>query len=68
MGTLGLQELVGVAAIAAATLALLIWVARDARARGMSPALWVGMVFVLHLLGLVVYLLSRQPKVADRVA
>jgi hypothetical protein len=39
---------------------LLIWVARDAKARGMdSSVLWMLVVFFLGLLGLVIYLFAR---------
>ena len=41
---------------------LLIWVARDAKARGMDNAVvWMLVVFFLNVLGLVIYLFSR-PK------
>lgn len=44
----------------AISIALLVWVARDAKARGMdSPVLWMLVVFFLNLIGLVIYLLSR---------
>lgn len=43
-------------------IALLVWVARDAKARGMDNAvLWMLLVFFLSLLGLVIYIFSR-PK------
>jgi len=42
------------------SVALLVWVARDAKARGMDSAvLWMLLVFFLNLLGLVIYLFSR---------
>lgn len=42
------------------SIALLIWVARDAKARGMDSAiLWMLLVFFLGLIGLVIYLFSR---------
>jgi uncharacterized membrane protein YhaH (DUF805 family) len=42
------------------SVALLVWVARDAKARGMDSAiLWMLLVFFLNLIGLVIYLLSR---------
>lgn len=42
------------------SIALLIWVARDAKARGMDSAvLWMLVVFFLNVLGLVLYLFSR---------
>ncbi len=41
-------------------IALLVWVARDAKARGMDSAvLWMLLVFFLSLLGLVIYIFSR---------
>src|ERR1035437_642936 len=44
----------------AISIALLVWVARDAKARGMDSAvLWMLLVFFLNLIGLVIYLLSR---------
>jgi hypothetical protein len=44
----------------ALSVALLVWVARDAKARGMDSAiLWMLLVFFLNLLGLVIYLLAR---------
>jgi len=40
--------------------ALLVWVARDAKARGMDSAvLWMILVMFTGLLGLVIYLFSR---------
>lgn len=42
------------------SIALLVWVARDAKNRGMdNPALWMIVVFFLNLIGLIIYLLSR---------
>ena len=44
----------------ALSIALLVWVARDAKARGMDSAvLWMLLVFFLNVLGLVIYLLAR---------
>jgi hypothetical protein len=41
-------------------IALLIWVARDAKSRGMDSAvLWMLLVFFLGLLGRIIYLFSR---------
>jgi uncharacterized membrane protein YhaH (DUF805 family) len=41
-------------------IALLVWVARDAKSRGMDNAvLWMIFVFVVPIIGLVVYLFSR---------
>ncbi len=39
---------------------VLFWVYKDAQSRGLSGALWVLLVFFLHLLGLVIYLLVRS--------
>lgn len=40
--------------------ALLVWVARDAKARGMdSAAIWMLLVMFTSLLGLVIYILAR---------
>lgn len=46
-------------AIAAMHVALLVWVARDAKARGMEGAVWVAIIFFTGLIGLIVYVLSR---------
>lgn len=40
---------------------LLVWVAKDAKARGMSGIGWMILVFFTSLLGLLIYILSR-PK------
>jgi hypothetical protein len=43
-------------------IALLVWVAKDAKARGLDNSiLWMVLVMFTSLLGLVIYLLSR-PK------
>jgi len=44
----------------ALNIALLVWVARDAKARGMdSAALWMLLVMFTSVVGLLIYLLSR---------
>jgi tetrahydromethanopterin S-methyltransferase subunit D len=49
-----------VIAAIAINVAILVWVARDAKARGMDSAvLWMLLVFFLGLIGLVIYLLAR---------
>lgn len=49
-------------AIIAINIAILVWVARDAKARGMdSSVLWMILVMVTGPIGLVIYLYSR-PK------
>lgn len=41
-------------------IALLVWVARDSKARGMdSSVLWMLLVFFTSFVGLIIYLLSR---------
>lgn len=41
-------------------IALLVWVARDAKARGMDGAvLWMLFVFFVPVIGVIVYVLSR---------
>lgn len=47
-------------AVIALNIALLVWVARDAKSRGMDSAvLWMILVLCTSLLGLVIYLFSR---------
>ena len=49
-----------VLAAIAINVAILVWVARDAKARGMDNAvLWMLVVFFLGIIGLVIYLLVR---------
>lgn len=46
--------------ILALNIALLVWVAKDAKARGMdSSVLWMVLVMVTSVIGLVIYLFSR---------
>ena len=61
VGTAGLVGLVCVTplVIFLLNIALLIWVARDARARGVDGALWVCLVLFTGPLGLVIYLAQR---------
>ena len=41
-------------------IALLVWVARDAKARGMDSAvIWMIFVFLVPVIGLIVYVFSR---------
>lgn len=47
-------------AISVISIIILVWVARDAKARGMDNAvLWMLVVFFLNFVGLIIYLLSR---------
>ncbi len=58
-GCCGTFIFIPIAALAI-SIALLVWVARDAKARGMdSPVLWMLVVFCLNVIGLVIYLFSR---------
>lgn len=46
--------------LSALNIALLVWVARDAKARGMdNSVLWMVLVFFTSLLGLIIYIFSR---------
>jgi hypothetical protein len=55
----------GVALVTAALLFMLGYVYRDAKRRGMNPALWTIVVLILSpgygILGLIIYLLIREP-------
>jgi len=58
MGFIGLIFL----AIFALHIALLVWVAKDAKNRGMdSPVIWMILVLVTGLVGFIIYILTR-PK------
>jgi ABC-type tungstate transport system substrate-binding protein len=47
-------------AIVALHIAILVWVARDAKSRGMDSAvLWMILVMLTGLIGLIIYLLAR---------
>ncbi len=47
-------------AIFALNIALLVWVARDAKSRGMDSAvMWMVLVMLTSVIGLVIYLFSR---------
>ena len=49
-------------AILALNIALLVWVAKDAKSRGMdSSVLWMILVMLTSIVGLIIYMLSR-PK------
>ena len=48
------------AVILALNIALLVWVARDAKSRGMDSAvLWMVLVMFTSVIGLVIYIFSR---------
>lgn len=40
---------------------LLTWVYRDAQKRGMSGVLWVLLVLFLQIIGIIIYLIARDP-------
>ncbi len=45
--------------ILAVNIAILFWVAKDAKSRGMDGAMWIFLVLFTGLLGLAIYLFSR---------
>jgi hypothetical protein len=52
--------------ILALDIALLVWVARDAKSRGMDNAvLWMVLVMCTSVVGLIIYLLSRPQGTLD---
>ena len=56
----GTGILILIVTLVAINIAILVWVARDAKSRGMdSSALWMLLVFFTHLIGLIIYLFSR---------
>ncbi|MGA3023890.1 MAG: hypothetical protein ABSF98_03875 [Bryobacteraceae bacterium] len=56
----GVFPMIMIVAVLALHIAILVWVARDAKSRGMDNAvLWMILVLVTGLIGLVVYLLAR---------
>jgi hypothetical protein len=46
-------------ALLALGIAILVWVYNDAEKRGLSGALWAILVFFLHFLGFIIYLIVR---------
>ena len=47
-------------AIIALNIALLVWVARDAKNRGMdNPVLWIILILFTGVIGLIIYILTR---------
>jgi len=43
-------------------LLLCIWVYRDAQKRGMNGALWLIIVLIANIIGLIIYLVVREPE------
>ena len=43
-------------------LLLCVWVYRDAQKRGMNGALWLIIVLLANIIGLIVYLVVREPE------
>ncbi|HXH40562.1 MAG TPA: PLDc N-terminal domain-containing protein [Thermoanaerobaculia bacterium] len=65
-GNLGLPELLVVGALLSVWIVLLVFVYRDAARHGMNAGFWAVIVFFLHLLGLVVYLVARGTRGSQR--
>ena len=65
MTSLGLPELLLVLTLFL-WIALLVWVYRDATRRGMNAVLWVIVIFFLHLLGFIAYLIARGMRRSPR--
>jgi peptidoglycan/LPS O-acetylase OafA/YrhL len=40
---------------------ILVWVYKDAQARGADPTMWLLIVFFTHLVGLIIWLIVRPP-------
>src|SRR5262249_6929635 len=58
-GCMGFFGIIAIGIIAL-NIALLVWVARDAKNRGMdSPVLWLILVLFNGIIGLIIYILSR---------
>ena len=56
----GVFPLIMIVAVIALHIAILVWVARDAKSRGMDNAvLWMILVLLTGVIGLVIYLLAR---------
>ena len=56
----GVIPMVMIVAVIALHIAILVWVAKDAKSRGMDNAvLWMILVMVIGVIGLVIYLLAR---------
>lgn len=56
---IGLAGIFGLAVLALG-IAILIWVYNDAEKRGLNGALWAILVFFLHVLGFIIYLIVRS--------
>lgn len=46
-------------AVIALNIAMLVWVARDARSRGLDPGMWIVLVLLTSFIGLIIYLSAR---------
>ena len=56
----GVVGIIAVVAIIALNIALLVWVARDAKSRGMdSSVLWMVLVIFTGVIGLIIYIFAR---------
>ena len=45
---------------------MLIWVYKDAKKRNMDAAIWLLIVIVLGIIGLIIYLIIREPLVTEK--
>ena len=55
------------AAFFIAGLLILIWVYRDAEKRGMNGALWLIIVLLANFIGLIMYVVVREPEITNRI-
>ena len=51
----------------AINIAILVFVYKDAQARGAEPMLWLILVFFTHLVGLIIWLIVRPPLKEPRM-
>ncbi len=59
--------ILGVVGVLLIHILILVWVAKDSKARGMdSPAAWMLVMFFLGLIGLIVYLFARTKGTLEK--
>jgi len=60
--------IIGLAIAGAITLQIyiIVWVYRDAKKRNMDETIWLLIVIILGLVGLIIYLIVREPLVAEK--
>ena len=49
-------------------IALAVWVYRDAESRGMGGALWLIITLIAGIIGLIIYVVVRKPKIGTSPA